>query len=38
MFDNLGKTTASVQVDDENRIVDVTLKFEGEAPPPKKPV
>jgi outer membrane protein assembly factor BamA len=36
MFDNLGKTTASVQVDEAKRVVDVTLKFEGEAPPPKK--
>jgi outer membrane protein assembly factor BamA len=36
MFDNLGKTTSSAKIDDENRTVDVTLKFAGDAPPPKK--
>lgn len=36
MFDNLGKTTSSTKIDDESRSVDVTLKFAGDAPPPKK--
>jgi outer membrane protein assembly factor BamA len=35
MFDNLGKTGATVRINDETRTVDVTLKFAGEAPPPK---
>ncbi len=29
MFDNLGKTSSSVKVNEETKIVDVTLTFEG---------
>jgi outer membrane protein assembly factor BamA len=36
MFDNLGKTTSSVRVNEEAHIVDVTLRFAGEPPPKKK--
>ena len=35
VFDNLGKTSAKVNVNEQTRAVDVTLRFEG-APPPKK--
>ena len=34
VFDTLGQTRSSTRVDDERRIVDVTLTF-GPAPPPK---
>jgi outer membrane protein insertion porin family len=37
MFDNLGKTGSTVQVNEESHTVDVTLKFAGEPPPEKKP-
>jgi outer membrane protein assembly factor BamA len=36
MFDNLGKTTSSVAVNEQTHVVDVTLRFAGEPPPPKK--
>jgi outer membrane protein assembly factor BamA len=35
VFDNLGKTSAKINVNEKSRAVDVTLRFEG-APPPKK--
>jgi outer membrane protein assembly factor BamA len=37
VFDNLGKTKATVKVDDQTRVVDVTLYFAGEPPEPKRP-
>ena len=35
VFDNLGKTSAKVQVNEQSRTVDVTLNFTGAPPPPK---
>lgn len=36
MFDNLGKTSSTVKVNDATRTVDVTLVFEGSGRPPEQ--
>jgi outer membrane protein insertion porin family len=37
VFDNLGKTRAETNVDEQNHVVDVTLYFSGAPPAPEKP-
>jgi outer membrane protein insertion porin family len=38
MFDNLGKTSSKLDINEETHTVDVTLKFAGEERPKKKEV